>query len=137
MAAKKILFGFILFVWIGIWITFIIRGNKPWQYVRLRFFYAHSNHAEKIRYLKDPDFYDFLVFCKNTLPQKAKYMIYGFPKRDIKEFQARYFLWPLEMISENPDFKIFYHPLLQPVEGYKIFKQYKNIGFILIKEGEK
>ena len=128
---------FIFFIWLVLWITFVIHENKPGQYSDLGYLYSHRDYNQRVKYVFGNELYDFLAFCKRVLPEKATYGIGGVSKFDFDEVKTRYLLWPLKVVLENPDFIIFYHPgpLPPQVNGYSLFKQYNNSGYILAKVG--
>jgi len=126
----------IFFIWLILWAVFIIRENKAGQYSGLRYLYSHRDYNQRVKYVFGNDLYDFLVFCKSLLPDKATYGIGGSNgKLSYDEVKARYFLWPLKMVSVNPDFIIFHRPqpLVLQFDGYSLFQKYKDSGCVLAK----
>ena len=127
---KQNMLKIIFAVWIVLWIFFLVREDKSDQYRELRYLYAH-NSAENARYIAGEDLYDFLVFCKDNIPTGFTYRLSGFQKFSIDEMRARYFLWPLKSIADNPDFIIVYGGKGEKVPGYKVFMKFDNKGCIL------
>ncbi|MDD5355572.1 MAG: hypothetical protein PHY56_03455 [Candidatus Omnitrophica bacterium] len=138
MLARRLTY-FIVFIWLILWLVFIIRENKPGQYSDLRYLYNHRDYSQRVKRVFGNGLYDFLVFCKSVLPEKSTYSFGVSMKLGYDEVKARYFLWPLKMVSSNPDFIIFYQswPLTLQVSGYSLFQKYKNLGCILAKTNPK
>jgi hypothetical protein len=132
MLRGKKIFIFFLLIWIAVWFFLLFRGNKKGDYATLKYLYSHSD-VEKRRYLTGGDLYDFLVFCKAALPRNSVYNILGLD--ETREITARYLLWPARRELENPDFLIVYGDPQFTRNGYRIVRDYKNTGILLVKEG--
>jgi hypothetical protein len=127
-------FTVLALAWVLFWIIFLVRENKPGQYADLAYLYRHNNYEDKVRRIAGKDFYDFLMFCKDAMPEEAVYDI-SFRAQDIKEAQAIYYLWPCKRVPKYADFKIFYDCEFKEIKGYRLFRKYNDTGFILAKEG--
>ena len=126
---KKNIFRVVLAVWVILWLFFLIREDKDGQYRFLMHLYS-ADHADKVRFLMGNELYDFLVFCKENIPEYATYKISGFEKFSIYEVRARYFLWPIRSVDKNADFEIFFKKHVKTLPGYEEYKDYKGIGYI-------
>ncbi len=129
---KTNIFKLILTVWLVLWLFFLIREDKDNQYQSLGYLYTHG-YDEKIEYLLGGELYDFLVFCRGNMPEGSTYEILGFEKFSIKEVRARYFMWPLKSVGEDPDFKIVHGGQEADTRGYKEHKEYGPAGRLLIR----
>ena len=98
------------------------------------YLYSH-NDIEKRRYLTGEDLYDFLALCKASLPDKATYNILGLD--ETREVTVRYLLWPARRELQGPDFLIVYGNPQFTQNGYRIIKDCKNTGALLVREGIK
>ena len=130
---KKRIFAIILIVWVVLWMFFLVREDKDGQYRMLKYFDTHSPE-ERVSFLVGDDLYDFLVFCRKNISPGATYELLGFEEFSIKEVRARYLLWPLKSVAEDPDFMIVYGEPARKVPGYKEYRTYGNTGLILARK---
>ncbi|MFH1552512.1 MAG: hypothetical protein ABID83_02585 [Candidatus Omnitrophota bacterium] len=130
---KRNIFKTIFAVWIVLWIFFLIREDKDGQYRSLGYLYTHG-YNDKVRYVLGDELYDFLIFCRQQIPEGSSYELVGFKKFSIYEVRARYFLWPLRHVKEDPDFKIVYEGQETPGDGYREYKRYGAKGRLLARE---
>ncbi|MEA3489281.1 MAG: hypothetical protein U9R44_02930 [Candidatus Omnitrophota bacterium] len=121
-------------VWVVLWVFFLVREDKDGQYGSLAYLYTHG-YNDKVRYIMGGRLYDFLVFCERYMPKGTTFDLSGFEPFSIDEVRARYFLWPLRSVGNNPDFVIVYGETTGSPAGYKEYKRYGKTGRLLIREG--
>ena len=134
MFNRKNLIILFFFAWVLLWIIFAIRGNKSGQYSDLGNCYTHPNYSDKIRYFLGNDFYEFISFSKRNLPPGATYDMPNLTKPDMPELQARYYLWPLRMTSQEPEFLLYFNSSYVPLNSFKLYKRFNN-SYILARVG--
>jgi hypothetical protein len=122
----------VLLTWTILWIVFLVRQSKRGQYDDLRNFYS-GDYGSKVRYILGGDLADLLVFSAQNIPAASTYDIRGFERFSVREVRARYYLWPLYRVEENPDFVIVYGSSSPALEGYEEFRSLKGIGKIYIR----
>ncbi len=122
----NIIFKAIFATWLILWVVFLVREDKKGQYKDLWYFYTHG-YNEKVRYILGEDLHDFLIYCKENIPEGASYSLSGFGEFDIASVRARYFLWPLRCGEENADYYIACKEEKNP-DGYKIVGRHKVTG---------
>jgi hypothetical protein len=130
---KLRVFKIIFIVWIVLWVLFLAREDKDGQYRMLYHLYTHDG-TDNVRYVVGSDLYDFLVFCKDSIPTGFTYRLSGFKEFSIDEVRARYFLWPLKSVEKDPNFVIIYGREEEKVLGYREYRKYRDRGCILIRE---
>ena len=87
------------------------------------------------------DFYSFLTFCRQQLPERANVLtISTGPNRDFFIGKATYYLYPLNFFSKEPDYIIAYdyekdvNGALGEYPKYRLLKKYHEGAFVLCKK---
>ena len=131
---KQNVFKTIIIVWLVLWIFFLFREDKDGQYRSLMYMYTNGE-TEKMRYIFGGDFYDFLVFCKENLPEGSTYELLGIERFSIREVRARYFLWPVKNVKSGADFNIVYKAAnVKRIPGYRVYKRYGDTGSLWVRK---
>lgn len=130
---KKVVFKTVFAAWLVLWVIFLIREDKDGQYGTLRYLYTHG-YDDKLRHIMGNGLYEFLIFCRQNIPEGSTYELTGFERFSVSEVRARYFLWPLKDVGENADFKIVYGKEGARSADYKEYKRYSDTGYILVKK---
>ncbi|MGB2629607.1 MAG: hypothetical protein WBD17_00005, partial [Candidatus Omnitrophota bacterium] len=120
-------------VWIALWVLFLVREDKDGQYGALKYLYTHSGE-DRTRFIIGEPLYGFLLYCRENIPMGSSYQLLGFKKFSIDEVRARYFLWPLVSVPEDPDFKVVYGKGVSSALGYKEYGRYGEAGCLLIRK---
>ena len=106
---KSNVFKLIFIIWVSLWVFFIIRGLTAqgviYDYRELLLRPLEGKHS----YVTGDSLYEFLIFCKNKLPEGAKYKIIGLDEGSLEKRRAVYYLYPL-IESETPEFILNYGP---------------------------
>jgi len=128
---QKLVYTFFISAFLLLWAVFLFRENKRGEYAELRYLYAH-NDIEKRRFVMGASEYDYLAYCKETLPANATYRIIGL--EDIALVRARYMLWPARVDLDKPDFLLVFKSHYSIPQGYAEFKKFQGDGYILKRE---
>lgn len=87
----------------------------------------------KRSYVTGDSFYEFLTFCKNSMPEGATYGLLilgeGFD-RSIYKRRASYYLYP-DMERDEPNFILVYDEPDVKMAGYRMFAKLKGNRYIL------
>lgn len=119
-------------VWAVLWVFFLVRQNKKGQYEELAFFYSNT-YDSKVEYLLGSGLSELLSFCAAELPQGATYDIRGFERFSIKEVRARYYLWPMRRVEDDPDLILIHGKSRDVPRGYRMFKDLGSKGAVYVK----
>ena len=133
MKNKQRILKVIFIAWIAFWIFFLIREDKDGQYQAMKYLYTHAGE-ERTRFIIGEPLYGFLLYCRENIPVGSSYELLGFKKFSINEERARYFLWPLVSVSEEPDYKIVYGKGVSSVPGYKEYGRHGEDGRLFIRK---
>ena len=131
---KRKIFFIIFAVWLFLWVFFILREDKDDQYRSLRELYRLSGES-KVRHVVGGELYDFLVFCRDNMPEGSTYELMGFEKYSIYEVRARYFLWPMRAGTGRTDFKIFCGASAN-MPGYEKVGDFGTGGTLLVRRSD-
>ncbi|MFH1877539.1 MAG: hypothetical protein ABH883_01870 [Candidatus Omnitrophota bacterium] len=132
---KKYVLSILIMVWVVLWMVFLVREDKDGQYKSIAYMYAHKQN-DRISYSMGRDLYNFLRFTKGVIPERSTYKLTGFEKFSKPAVHARYFLWPMVSVPEDPDYIIMYGGEYSPVTGYEVYREYGSTG-ILLKRGDR
>lgn len=130
MGLKQGVFSFFILSWLVLWVVFMVRENKRGEYAELHYLYTHSD-ADKRR-LVIGTAYDYLIYCKGILTERATYKIEGLD--DLAWLRARYLLWPAKIDLNDPQYILVFAPAYAPKRGYVEIGRFQGAGFILRKE---
>ena len=103
--------------------------------------YDHKTLEEKRAAIVGKDFYDLLVFCKENIPARSDVdLISSDPNKDFYHDRAKYFLYPLNFYSKEPEYIIVMNygkglkGALAEYPAYRMFKKYNEGAYILWKK---
>ena len=121
-------------VWVVLWCVFFLKENKDGEY---RDFFAlfHKTLEEKRAYLLEDDLYVFLGFCRENLPEGARYKLAGLPEFSIREVRSIYYLAPLRAAEQGYDYILVFGDEAYGEEGFVKYSGYAKDKFILRRAG--
>ncbi|MGB2598974.1 MAG: hypothetical protein WBC99_00825 [Candidatus Omnitrophota bacterium] len=119
-------------VWLILWAVFFLRENKEGEY-RQFFQLTGKSLEEKRAYLLGEDFYDFLVFCRQNVPEGARYKFAGLEPFAIEEVRAVYYLWPMRAVEEDYDYVFVYGDDKFYEKGFRKVAEMSPNAYILKK----
>ncbi|MFQ5952590.1 MAG: hypothetical protein ACE5JK_04190 [Candidatus Omnitrophota bacterium] len=120
-------------VWIVLWVVFFFRENKKGEY-REFFDLTGMGLEEKRAYLMGEDFYNFVRFCQQNVPQNSRYKFAGLEPFAIEEVRAIYYLWPLRAVEEDYDCVFVYGDSKFSEKGFTKVAEFSKEAYILKKK---
>jgi hypothetical protein len=98
----------ILKTWLVVWVFFLVRPfslNKSSlvEYLEL----AKGDFETRRRIAYGTDFYQFLNFCKDRIPEDSRFQLVGLESESVERVRASYYLYP-RLSSEKPDYILVY-----------------------------
>ncbi len=119
-------------IWIIIWVSLnvreiIFKGNLR-DYKVL----AHRSLEGKRAYVTGDKLYEFLVFCKDKLPEGAAYRWTETDKPDHARRRATYYLYP-HLESEDAEFVLVFDEPFSVRSGYNTYSKLDDTRYILKK----
>jgi hypothetical protein len=120
-------------VWVALWLSFIARELFRKGYIH-DYTVLLSRHSleEKRSYVYGDDFYKFLIFCKNNLPEGSSFGLAGVREDSIDIRRASYYLYPNLSLNDG-DFILVYNSRSLEREGYHLFASLDGNNYILKK----
>jgi hypothetical protein len=123
---------------------FLEFSNSISQYYQLKsdfLRFGFKSLEEKRAILVGKDFYDFLGFCRENIPARSTVkVISADPNKDFYSERAKYFLYPLNFFSKDPEciIVINYDKSLKRVlveyPNFRLLKKYNEGAYILWKK---
>lgn len=131
-STQRTIFKVLFFIWTFIWINFILRDLIGHKHFRDYKTLLARDEEGKRSYVYGDCLFEFLRFCKNKLPEKAKYDLVGMKEFSIAKVRSVYFLYP-HLKTDDADFLLVYEEPGYERDGYKTFDKLDNARFILKK----
>ena len=131
---KSIILKLILAIWLIIWALFLVRELFIKGHIREYKTLWSRSIEDKRAYVTGDKFYEFLAFCKKSIPESAAYDL--MMKSDVDTIQERravYYLYP-DLKAGNPEFILVYDQPDITKAGYEIFAKFDNSSYILKKK---
>ncbi|MFA5085158.1 MAG: hypothetical protein WC482_02200 [Candidatus Omnitrophota bacterium] len=123
----------ILAIWVILWISFLMR--EVFAKGGLRVYSALLNRSldDKRSYVTGDNFYEFLVFCNDKLPEGAVYGWTKIDKADHARRRSTYYLYP-HLEEEGADFLLVFNEPFSAGPGYELFAKLDDARYILKKK---
>ncbi|MBD3379639.1 MAG: hypothetical protein GF408_04160 [Candidatus Omnitrophica bacterium] len=131
---RKRVFHMVLGIWTLLWLFFLVRPDKDGQYGELAYFYSHG-YESRVESLLGSGLYEYLRFCRQNLPAGSTYRLEGLGELSVRRVRARYYLWPLRMVGDDPDFIMVYGDTGRKFPGYRFYLLDEGRGSVYRKEG--
>ena len=119
-----------IIAWIAIWVNFIARDLFVKGYFKEYATLALQKSQGKASFTYGKRLFDFLNFCKESLPQSADYDFVGIKEPSIAGRRAIYYLYP-HVKKRNARFLLVFEKPGFTKKGFKLFKKLDNSRFIL------
>jgi hypothetical protein len=104
-------------LWILLWLFFLLWPNARNRDLWLEYDTLVRSDAETRRaVIYGKDFFEFLEFCKQTLPAGSTFRLVGVAYQDIARVRALYYLYPC-LQSESPQYTLVYRASGFRLEG--------------------
>ena len=120
----------LVIVWIVLWVNFMMRDLiKRGDLHDYKALIARDANGKKSYTYGDYSF-EFLNFCKNTLPKSADYNFIGIEEFSLSQRRAIYYLYP-HIKKQKADFLLVFNKPGFKRKGYVLYKKLDNSRFIL------
>lgn len=117
-------------IWVVLWVNFIARNLTRKKYFE-NYKTLYSRDADgKRSYAYGPYLYEFLKFCKSSLPERSTYDIIGMIEASIDQRRSVYYLYPA-MRAGKADYLLVFDKPGHVEPGYELFKKLDEGRFIL------
>ena len=129
---KKRIFAVIFVIWISLWLNFVfrdlIRKGRYDDYKEL----IGKDEIARYTHTYGEAYFEFLVFCKRSLPKDATYSLAGIEELSLDYRRAVYYLYP-NILRENADYLLVFGLSDYSKSGYRMYKMLDNTRFILYR----
>jgi len=107
--ARLILY-IIITVWLSLWINFILRDLFKGHALKEYMILVKQDDEGRRSYTFGDDFYQFLKYAKEKIPQACTYSLVGVEQLEIDHRRAVYYLYPL-LPSNDAEYILVYKKL--------------------------
>ncbi len=131
--SKAINYKLISVIWVSIWLIFSVRGFFLTDY-RIFKNSLGKNAKQKKQYLMPAGLYDFIEFCRKTIPEKDDFVfVYNTKELDPTEKQrVVYYLYPRKIRADGPYIMVFGLREYKR-RGFELLSRFNESSFILRK----
>ena len=117
-------------VWIVIWLNFFIRDLTKGKYLKEYKVLLSRDAIGKASYTYGDHFFEFLEFCKKTLPDNADYDLTGVDEASVDFRRAIYYLYP-HFKKDAAQYVLVFDKPGYAKDGYMLFKELDPSRFVL------
>ena len=119
-------------VWIALWISFIARELFAKGNIRdYRVLLSRSLEGKRY-YVVGDKLYEFIAFCKKTVPIGSAYHLIGIEDGAVDKIRAIYYLYP-NVKRDEPEYIFVYDKPAVKKAGYSLFAKLDDNRYILKK----
>jgi hypothetical protein len=118
-------------LWILLWLFFLLWPNARNRNLWLEYATLIRSDVETRRAVSyGRDFFEFLEFCKRSLPAGSTFRLVGVTSQDIARVRALYYLYPC-LQSESPQYTLVYRAPSFRLEGASICAALDTSRYVL------
>lgn len=123
---------FCIFLWVLIWVFYLGRGLIRGEWAMYEKLFHLPLEHRMAAFMDDPDFYWFIHFCRQKLPEGSTFQLIS-PFRDDHHDMRRayYLLYPLRSEDTGADYALVYRKGDLAVPGYVAVDAFRTLGSIL------
>jgi hypothetical protein len=100
-------FKIVFIAWTAVWLLFLVRGlvkGEARDYKNL----LGKNLEEKRAYVTGEEFYEFIRFCREIIPEDADYTVEANYDQSMDYFRFAYYILPSLRDLEDPEYIVCY-----------------------------
>lgn len=131
---SKIIFRIIFLAWVFIWLLFLVRGLVKGEAREYRNLFGKTLE-EKRAYITGDGFYNFILFCKEVIPEDSDYRVAADYDDSMDYFRFAYYVYPSLRNLDNPEYIACYKVKFSK-KGYRKIASLSKDKYIL-KRGRK
>ena len=99
----KLVFKVVFSIWTAIWLLFLVRGLVKGEAKDYRNLLGKSLE-EKQAYVTGEEFYAFIVFCKDIIPEDSDYTVEADYDQSMDYFRFAYYIYPALRDLDDPEY---------------------------------
>ncbi len=130
MKSKK-LFRIVFITWVAMWLLFLVRGlvkGEAGDYSNL----FGKTLEEKRAYVTGEEFYKFILFCKEVIPEDSDYTVEADYDATMDYFRFAYYMYPALRDLDDSEYIVCYKVKFAK-EGYRIVSSLSDDRYVLKK----
>ena len=132
MALKsKLTFKIVFIAWVAMWLLFLVRGlvkGEAGDYKNL----FGKNLEQKRAYVTGEEFYAFIIFCKNVIPDDSDYTVEADYDQTLDYYNFAYYIYPSLRNLNDPEY-IACYKTKSTKDGYEVIASLSDDKYILRK----
>ena len=128
------LFKIVFISWVAVWFFFLCRGlikGEARDYANL----LGRDLEEKRAYVSGEEFYRFITFCRNVIPEDSDYKIEANYDASMDYYRFAYYIYPAMRDLEDPEYIACYKTRFDK-RGYGIVSSVDETKYVLKKTGK-
>lgn len=128
---SKLIFRTVFIGWVAMWLLFLIRGLVKGEVRDYRNLFGKTLE-EKRAYVTGEEFYKFILFCKEVIPEDSDYTVEANYDATMDYFRFAYYIYPSLRDLDEPEY-IACYKIKFAKEGYELVASLSNNKYILKK----
>ena len=104
--------------WVFMWLIFLVRGLVKGEAREYKDLFGKTLE-EKRAYVAGEDFYEFILFCKATIPEDSDYKVVASYDDSLDSFFVSYHMLPILQNLDNPEYIPCYKKRKFSEKGYQ------------------
>ena len=127
----KLIFRIVFIAWVAMWLLFLVRGLLKGEAIDYKNLFG-KNLEDKRAHVAGEEFYEFILFCKEIIPEGSGYTVNANYDATLDYFRFAYYIYPSMRNLHNPEYIACYKVKFAKV-GYKLIASFSNDKYILKK----
>lgn len=125
----KLIFRIVFIAWVFIWLLFLVRGLIKGEAKHYKNLFGRSLE-EKRAYVTGEEFYRFILFCKEVIPEDSDCKVEAEYDDSMDYFRFAYYIYPSLRNLDNPEYIACYKMKFSK-GGYRKIASLNNDKYIL------
>ena len=125
----KFIFRVVFITWIAMWLLFLVRGLVKGEARDYKNLFGKTLE-EKRAYVTGEEFYKFILFCKEVIPEDSDYTVEADYDATMDYFRFAYYMYPSLRDLDDPKY-ITCYKIKFAKEGYEVIASLSDDKYIL------
>ena len=130
---SKLIFRIVFIAWVAIWLLFFVRGLAKGELRDYKYLLGRTLE-EKRAYVTGKEFYEFILFCKEIIPEDSDYSVEANYDASMDYFRFAYYIFPSLRNLDNPEYIGCYKVKFQK-NGYAKIASLSDDKYLLKRSG--
>ena len=130
ITARQI-FRIVFIIWVGVWLLFFVRGLVKGEWRDYKNLFGRGLE-EKRAYVSGGEFYEFIIFCKDAIPEDSDYSVEADYDAAMDYYRFAYYIYPALRNLYDPEYIACYKTKFSK-RGYRRLRSLERDKYILRK----